>query len=247
MPFSIRRLTLQRSLSGGGGGGERSSKGEPPGRAAIKKSASQDEARAARGALPSSRSADQGDLRRLQALGQLPSSGQASPLQHQQQPPEPPARNWSPQQQQPASPGGGRYPTATRAVSVDRATSSSSLLSRWRQAGRSKSASISEPREYPLDDGNAKPTPPPRPPRSAASRLSAAGKAPVGGGGGDWGGGGVGGHTVRRPVPRRQHSLPETQEQQLQRSIMELQVRWTGRRPRRGRLPRDVNGEAFLN
>ncbi|KAH9372028.1 hypothetical protein HPB48_017368 [Haemaphysalis longicornis] len=77
MPFSIRRLTLQRSLSGGGGG-ERSSKGEPPGRAAIKKSASQDEARAARGALPSSRSADQGDLRRLQALGQLPSSGQAS-------------------------------------------------------------------------------------------------------------------------------------------------------------------------
>lgn len=31
------------------------------------------------------------------------------------------------------------------------------------------------------------------------------------------------GHTVRRPVPRRQHSLPETQEQQLQRSIMELQ------------------------
>lgn len=103
---------------------------------------------------------------------------QASPLQHQQQPPEPPARNWSPQQQpQAASPGGGRYPTATRAVSVDRATSSSSssLLSRWRQAGRSKSASISEPREYPLDDGNAKPTPPPRPPRSAASRLSGEG------------------------------------------------------------------------
>ncbi|KAL3190232.1 hypothetical protein MRX96_019776 [Rhipicephalus microplus] len=45
MPFSIRRLTLQRSLSGG----ERP-KSEPPGRAAIKKSASQDEARAARGA-----------------------------------------------------------------------------------------------------------------------------------------------------------------------------------------------------
>ncbi|KAL3190233.1 hypothetical protein MRX96_019777 [Rhipicephalus microplus] len=46
------------------------------------------------------------------------------------------------------SAGGGRYPT--RAVSVDRATSSSSsLLSRWRQVGRSKSASISEPREYP--------------------------------------------------------------------------------------------------
>ncbi|KAL3190237.1 hypothetical protein MRX96_019781 [Rhipicephalus microplus] len=44
----------------------------------------------------------------------------------------------------------------------------------------------------------------------------------------DWSGGGgggvVAGHTVRRPVPRRQHSLPETQEQQLQRSIMELQV-----------------------
>ncbi|KAL1422474.1 hypothetical protein MTO96_022073 [Rhipicephalus appendiculatus] len=43
----------------------------------------------------------------------------------------------------------------------------------------------------------------------------------------DWSGGGgggvVAGHTVRRPVPRRQHSLPETQEQQLQRSIMELQ------------------------
>ncbi|KAH6937827.1 hypothetical protein HPB50_004213 [Hyalomma asiaticum] len=166
MPFSIRRLTLQRSLSGG----ERP-KSEPPGRAAIKKSASQDEARTAR-ALPSSRSADQGDLRRLQALGQAPSPAQGSPLQHhepaqpQQQPPEPPARNWSPQM----TPG-GRYPT--RAVSVDRATSSSSsLLSRWRQVGRSKSASISEPREYPLDDGNAKPTPPPRPPRSAASRLS---------------------------------------------------------------------------
>ncbi|KAH6937829.1 hypothetical protein HPB50_004215 [Hyalomma asiaticum] len=46
----------------------------------------------------------------------------------------------------------------------------------------------------------------------------------------DWSGGGgggvVAGHTVRRPVPRRQHSLPETQEQQLQRSIMELQVWW---------------------
>ncbi|XP_075742597.1 coiled-coil domain-containing protein AGAP005037 [Rhipicephalus microplus] len=219
MPFSIRRLTLQRSLSGG----ERP-KTEPPGRAAIKKSASQEEARAAR-ALPSSRSADQGDLRRLQALGQVPSPAQGSPLQHhepappQQQPPEPPARNWSPQM---TSAGGGRYPT--RAVSVDRATSSSSsLLSRWRQVGRSKSASISEPREYPLDDGNAKPTPPPRPPRSAASRLSAAGsKGPA-----DWSGGGgggvVAGHTVRRPVPRRQHSLPETQEQQLQRSIMELQ------------------------
>ncbi|XP_054932141.1 coiled-coil domain-containing protein AGAP005037-like isoform X5 [Dermacentor andersoni] len=221
MPFSIRRLTLQRSLSGG----ERPKSEPPGGRAAIKKSASQDEARAAR-ALPSSRSADQGDLRRLQALGQAPSPVQGSPLQHhepaqpQQQPPEPPARNWSPQL---TSGGGGRYPT--RAVSVDRATSSSSssLLSRWRQVGRSKSASISEPREYPLDDGNAKPTPPPRPPRSAASRLSAAGgKGPA-----DWSGGGgggvVAGHTVRRPVPRRQHSLPETQEQQLQRSIMELQ------------------------
>ncbi|XP_077513480.1 coiled-coil domain-containing protein AGAP005037 isoform X32 [Amblyomma americanum] len=40
---------------------------------------------------------------------------------------------------------------------------------------------------------------------------------------GEWVGGAVAGHTVRRPVPRRQHSLPETQEQQLQRSIMELQ------------------------
>ncbi|XP_065289127.2 coiled-coil domain-containing protein AGAP005037-like isoform X15 [Dermacentor albipictus] len=50
----------------------------------------------------------------------------------------------------------------------------------------------------------------------------AGGKGPA-----DWSGGGgggvVAGHTVRRPVPRRQHSLPETQEQQLQRSIMELQ------------------------
>ncbi|XP_077513454.1 coiled-coil domain-containing protein AGAP005037 isoform X7 [Amblyomma americanum] len=209
MPFSIRRLTLQRSLSGG----ERPKGGDTPGgRAAIKKSASQDEARA----LPSSRSVDQGDLRRLQALGQAPSPAQGSPLQQHeppQQPPEPPARNWSPQ-----SSSGGRYPT--RAVSVDRATpSSSSLLSRWRQVGRSKSASISEPREYPLDDGNAKPTPPPRPPRSAASRLSASGTKPPG----EWVGGAVAGHTVRRPVPRRQHSLPETQEQQLQRSIMELQ------------------------
>ncbi|KAL1422480.1 hypothetical protein MTO96_022074 [Rhipicephalus appendiculatus] len=183
MPFSIRRLTLQRSLSGG----ERP-KSEPPGRAAIKKSASQDEARAAR-ALPSSRSADQGGpqaaagarpgafagtgLHLLFYSHLFPSFWRGSPLQHhepaqpQQQPPEPPARNWSPQM----TSGGGRYPT--RAVSVDRATSSSSsLLSRWRQVGRSKSASISEPREYPLDDGNAKPTPPPRPPRSAASRLS---------------------------------------------------------------------------
>ncbi|KAH8010057.1 hypothetical protein HPB51_024442 [Rhipicephalus microplus] len=52
--------------------------------------------------------------------------------------------------------------------------------------------------------------------------LAAGSKGPA-----DWSGGGgggvVAGHTVRRPVPRRQHSLPETQEQQLQRSIMELQ------------------------
>ncbi|KAH7966572.1 hypothetical protein HPB49_017831 [Dermacentor silvarum] len=163
-------------------GGERPKSEPPGGRAAIKKSASQEEARAAR-ALPSSRSVDQGDLRRLQALGQVPSPAQGSPLQHhetaqpQQQPPEPPARNWSPQLTSGGGGGGGRYPT--RAVSVDRATSSSSssLLSRWRQVGRSKSASISEPREYPLDDGNAKPTPPPRPPRSAASRLSANSRA----------------------------------------------------------------------
>ncbi|CAN7997400.1 unnamed protein product, partial [Ixodes hexagonus] len=136
MPFSIRRFTLQRSLSGN----ERcrSSKPAPDmvgaGRS-IKKSASQDEGRSGTQgrALTASRSADHGDLSRLEA----------------------PLREPTLQQQQPLPALPPRCPQ--RASSVDRATpsTSASLLARWRHAGRSKSASISEPREYPLDDGNA--------------------------------------------------------------------------------------------
>ncbi|EEC06297.1 hypothetical protein IscW_ISCW003719 [Ixodes scapularis] len=138
MPFSIRRFTLQRSLSGNERCRSKAAVDMVGAGRSIKKSASQDEGRSGQGrVLTASRSADHGDLSRLEAP-----SLREPPLQQQQQ-----------QQQLPALPP--RCPQ--RASSVDRATpsTSASLLARWRHAGRSKSASISEPREYPLDDGNA--------------------------------------------------------------------------------------------
>lgn len=136
MPFSIRRFTLQRSLSSN----ERSKADMVGAGRAIKKSASQEESRSSGRLLTASRSADQGDL------------GASSP----QQPP----LEWAPTPQVPPQLP-PRYPAAQRSTSVDRA--SASLLARWRHAGRSKSASISEPRDYPLDERPG----PPRPPRSS--------------------------------------------------------------------------------
>ncbi|XP_064456485.1 coiled-coil domain-containing protein AGAP005037-like isoform X4 [Ornithodoros turicata] len=242
MPFSIRRFTLQRSLSSSVT--ETKSQGSGPdmvgaGRA-IRKSASQEEGRHKQQAasFPASRSADAAELRR-----------------------PPPDR---PPQLPP------RGPLPQRAASVDRATppsSGSSILSRWRHSGKSKSVCMSEPREYPLDDGNASrrnygPLPPARSSlrvgvrfqdrrddafrNTENSRSFDSAQLPPSGkqqqqqqqqqqqpppgvpASGDWQlqsrvPEATTHHTVRRPMARRQHSVSDEHDLELQRSLMELE------------------------